>query len=158
MDASRVERFGTARNGVLDSIATGPSERPSMAARPHPAPDATPPEETRSGAITTPRRSALHHLAGRQQSLQQLMTANNDSTTDPDLETGDRLYDRASGEEYALVVDVDDTGVTVRQGDTEYYVPHALFTPWNDSGLVLDRVGGRDRREWSEIDTYERVC
>ncbi len=90
------------------------------------------------------------------------MTANDDHTTEcTELEPGDVLYDGETGEEYAVIVDIDDAGVTMRHGDTESFVPHALFAPWNDDGLILrcgDTRSEISEREWSDMDIYEQVC
>ena len=76
------------------------------------------------------------------------MTANDKHTTErTELEPGDVLYDGDSGEEYAVIVDIDDAGVTMRQGDTESFVPHAQFTPWNDAGLVVSKPKSSERRK-----------
>ncbi|HET7322950.1 MAG TPA: hypothetical protein VFJ06_01315 [Halococcus sp.] len=76
------------------------------------------------------------------------MTANDDHTTErTELEAGDVLYDDETGEEYAVIVDIDAAGVTIRQGDTESFVPHALFSPWNDAGLVVCKQQANERRQ-----------
>lgn len=58
-----------------------------------------------------------------------------------DLEPGDVLYDSESGEKHAVVVSIDMAGVTLRRGDTESFLPHGLFAPWNDAGLLVDKPG-----------------
>lgn len=83
------------------------------------------------------------------------MTANDEHTTERiDLKAGDVLYDGTDGEEYALIVSVNDAGVTVRQGDVESFLPHTLFAPWNDDGLVVGHEHRSDaaERTW-DVDT-----
>ena len=79
------------------------------------------------------------------------MTATDTHTAErTDLEPGDVLFDGDSGEEYAVIVDTDDAGVTIREGDTESFVPRALFAPWNDAGLLVSHRAernGNDERE-----------
>lgn len=68
------------------------------------------------------------------------------ATDHTELEPGDVLYESESGKEYAVIVDIDAAGVTMRQGDTESFVPHALFAPWNDAGLVVSKPKTEQRR------------
>jgi hypothetical protein len=92
------------------------------------------------------------------------MIALDDHTTErTDPEPGDVLYETESGTEYAVIVDTDAAGVTMRRGDTESFVPHPLFAPWNDDGLVVCKPNARttpDRtpagRESNESDERER--
>lgn len=86
------------------------------------------------------------------------MTANDDYTTErTELEPGDVLYDAERGEEYAILVDIDDVGVTIRQGDTESFIPHALFARWNDAGLVVGKPEARERRETERLPETSRA-
>ena len=88
------------------------------------------------------------------------MTANHDHTAGrTELEAGDIIYDGASGESLAVIVDVDDAGVTVRQGDVESFIPHALFAPWNGDELLVSHADTeRSDGGWSEADTHEQPC
>lgn len=49
----------------------------------------------------------------------------------PEVAEDDVLYDDRREEHYVAVAVTDD-GVTLRRRDTEYYVPHAIFTEWYD--------------------------
>lgn len=87
------------------------------------------------------------------------MTANHDHTTDrTELEAGDVIYDGESGEEHALVVDVDEAGVTVRQGDIESFIPHALFAPWNGDELLVSHASESADGAWRRTDAREQTC
>jgi hypothetical protein len=64
------------------------------------------------------------------------------------LETGTVLYDRHRNE-YFAVERVDDAGVALRRDGTEYYVPHSLFAPWQDSRLVpVEELSDPDLPGW----------
>jgi hypothetical protein len=58
--------------------------------------------------------------------------------TDPDPEPGDILYETETGAEHAVIVDTDAAGVTMRRGDTEWFVPRGQFARWNHPGLVVE--------------------
>ncbi|PSP42058.1 hypothetical protein BRC68_12925 [Halobacteriales archaeon QH_6_64_20] len=47
----------------------------------------------------------------------------------------DVLYDDRQEHHY-VAVRVNDDGVTMRRQDTEYYVPHTIFTEWYDPTQV----------------------
>lgn len=86
------------------------------------------------------------------------MTANDDHTTErTELEPGDVLYDGETGEEYAVIVDIDDVGVTMRRGDTESFVPHALFAPWNDARLVANKSSACERGKTKRLAEVSRA-
>jgi hypothetical protein len=86
------------------------------------------------------------------------MTANDDRTPErTELEPGDTLYDSERGEEYAVIVDIDGAGVTMRHGDTENFIPHALFAPWNDAGLVVGKPEACEQRETERLPEVSRA-
>ncbi len=51
-----------------------------------------------------------------------------------DLFSGDVLFDRHR-REYFVVEGVEDQGIALRQGETEFFVPHSLFCPWYGSRI-----------------------
>lgn len=56
--------------------------------------------------------------------------------TEPDV--GDVLYETDSHERYAVVVATDPTGVTLYRNGGEQFIPHAMYTPWNDSSVTVE--------------------
>lgn len=63
------------------------------------------------------------------------MGSTDDPERPPPVEETDFLYDRREKELYRVVA-ISRDGLTLRRGDTEYYVPHRSFAEWYDPDRV----------------------
>ncbi|MGN8218187.1 hypothetical protein ACTG0T_07540 [Halococcus morrhuae DSM 1307] len=74
------------------------------------------------------------------------MTATDATTDRADPDVGDVLYETDSHERYAVVVATDSAGVTLRRNDSEQFIPHAMFAPWNDASITVEPATAGSRR------------
>ncbi|UOO95419.1 hypothetical protein MUK72_01605 [Halococcus dombrowskii] len=74
------------------------------------------------------------------------MTATDATTDRADPDVGDVLYETDSHERYAVVVATDSAGVTLCRNDSEQFIPHTMFAPWNDASITVEPATAGSRR------------